>query len=87
MKRAGIFCILVVVIFGGAHLWAADEYPSKPVQLVCPYGAGGLTDLVARFLADRMPKYLGQSIVVVNKPGGATAIGTGFVAGSNKMLK
>ncbi len=82
MKRIWVAYMLLVVILGTATLWAADEYPSKPIQLVCPYGAGGLTDMVARFVAEKMAKYLGQPLVVVNKPGGATSIGTGFVASS-----
>ena len=82
MKKIGIACILFLLMFGPLALRAADEYPSKPIQLVCPYGAGGLTDIVARFVAEKMARYLGQPLMVVNKPGGATAIGTGFVAGS-----
>lgn len=61
---------------------AAEEYPNRPIQLICPYGAGGLTDLVARMVGDKMGKILGNSIQVINKPGAGTSIGESFVASS-----
>ncbi len=58
----------------------ADAYPSKPIEWVVPYAAGGGTDIVARVLSEPMGKALGQSIIVVNKPGAATNIGADAVA-------
>lgn len=58
----------------------ADAYPSKPIEWVVPYAAGGGTDVVARVLSEPMGKALGQSIIVVNKPGAATNIGADAVA-------
>ena len=58
----------------------ADAYPSKPIEWVVPYAAGGGTDVVARVLSEPMGKALGQSIIVVNKPGAATSIGADAVA-------
>jgi tripartite-type tricarboxylate transporter receptor subunit TctC len=81
MKKTGLMLIVCAMVSGALSVGAAD-YPVKSIQLVCPYGAGGLTDIVARFVADKMGKVLGQPIVVVNKPGGGTAIGTGYVAAS-----
>lgn len=84
MKKPGfsvVAAIAMALSLGNSR--AADEYPNKPIQLVCPYGAGGLTDLLARLIAERMGKILGTSILVVNKPGAGTAIGAGFVAASN----
>jgi tripartite-type tricarboxylate transporter receptor subunit TctC len=82
MKKIGVILIVCAIASGVFTVWGADDYPVKPIQLVCPYGAGGLTDIVARFVADKMVKYLGKPIFVVNKPGGGTAIGTGYVAAS-----
>lgn len=82
MKKGFMMLIAFALIVGSSISWAADDYPNKPIQLVCPYGAGGLTDLVARFVGEKMAKYLGKPIIVVNKPGGATSIGTGSVAAS-----
>jgi tripartite-type tricarboxylate transporter receptor subunit TctC len=58
----------------------AQEYPSKPITLVNPYAAGGPADLLARTLATAMSDLLGQQVVILNKPGGATAIGAAHVA-------
>ncbi|WP_263770494.1 Bug family tripartite tricarboxylate transporter substrate binding protein [Propionivibrio soli] len=54
---------------------AADKYPSKPIQLIVPYAAGGGTDAVGRVLAESMKNILKQDVVVVNKTGGAGAVG------------
>jgi len=53
----------------------AADYPTKPIQLVVPYAAGGATDVVARGLAKVSPKHLPQPLVVVNQPGGAAITG------------
>ena len=53
----------------------AAEFPTKEVQIIVPYAAGGATDLVFRALAAATSKYLGKAVVVVNKPGGGGAIG------------
>jgi tripartite-type tricarboxylate transporter receptor subunit TctC len=53
---------------------AADPYPSRPIELVVPYGPGGASDVVARAIAEPLQPLLGQSVVVINRPGGNTAI-------------
>ncbi len=57
----------------------AGGYPERPVQIVVPYAAGGGTDLATRVMADAIEKYLGQSMVVKNMPGGGGAIGLSSV--------
>ena len=59
--------------------WAA-EYPEKPITLVVPYPAGGVTDLVARALADSMTRHLGRPVVPLNRPGAGATIGGNVVA-------
>ncbi len=60
---------------------AADKYPAHPVKVVVPFPAGGQgIDFVARTLAQRMQAISGQAVVVENRPGGGTVIGTGAVA-------
>jgi tripartite-type tricarboxylate transporter receptor subunit TctC len=83
MKKLSMVAIAVAVLaFTTVVARAADEFPSKPIQLIVPYGAGGLTDLAARMVAERMGKILRNSILVVNKAGAGTSIGAGFVAAS-----
>jgi tripartite-type tricarboxylate transporter receptor subunit TctC len=83
MKKLGmIVAALAVLAFSAVVSRAADEFPGKPIQLIVPYGAGGLTDLAARMVAERMGKILRNSILVVNKAGAGTSIGAGFVAAS-----
>ncbi len=59
---------------------AQDAWPTQPVKLVVPYAAGGTTDLIARRLAERMTRELGQSVLVENRPGASTNIGAASVA-------
>jgi tripartite-type tricarboxylate transporter receptor subunit TctC len=62
---------------------AADPgYPSKPLRMVVPFGAGGVSDIVGRVLAQKMSEVLGQSIVVDNRPGAGGMVGAGAVAKS-----
>ena len=62
------------VLVAGATAQAAD-YPTKQIEMIVPYAAGGGTDLVARAFADTAKKYLPQPIGVINKTGGAGAVG------------
>lgn len=56
------------------------DFPAKPVNLIVNYGPGGGTDLPARALSSAIPEFLGQSMIVTNKPGGGAQIGTAFAA-------
>jgi tripartite-type tricarboxylate transporter receptor subunit TctC len=71
--------ILLTFIFGvGAA--QAQPFPNKAVRLVVPFAAGGSTDVIARILAPRMAEAWGQQVIVDNRPGGNTTIGTEIVA-------
>lgn len=59
-----------------------QAFPARTVRIVVPYSPGGGTDLIARTLADIMAKDLGQTVIVENKPGGGTVIGSDLVARS-----
>lgn len=59
---------------------AGDSYPSKPIQIIVPYGPGGSTDFAARNLAVGLERKLGQTVVVVNRPGASGTIGVMSVA-------
>ena len=60
----------------------ADTYPSRPVKIIVPFGAGGPTDVFVRELAVELQKSLHQSFVIENRPGAGTTIGTDYVAKS-----
>lgn len=59
---------------------AADNYPSRPIKLIVPFGAGGSTDIVARLLADKMGPILGQAVIIENKGGAGGSIGASEIA-------
>ena len=63
-----------------ATVASAQAYPTRPIEWVVPYPAGGGSDVVARSLTDAMGKLLGQPIIINNKPGAATNIGADYVA-------
>jgi tripartite-type tricarboxylate transporter receptor subunit TctC len=63
--------------------WAqAGRYPNRPITLVVPFAPGGSVDVSGRAIADRLGKWLGQTIVIDNRGGAGGAIGTSFVARS-----
>lgn len=59
---------------------AGENFPNKPITVVVPFAAGGSLDVTARILAPKMRDYLGQPIVVLNKPGGGSSVGARTVA-------
>ncbi len=59
---------------------AAQNFPTRPVRIIVPFPAGGPTDVLARVIAQRMSENWGQPVVVENRPGGNTTIGTQLVA-------
>ena len=66
-----VAAVVAALAIGGApSAQSADDYPSKPVQIIVAYGAGGGTDRQARLLAPALEKALGQPVVVQNLPGG-----------------
>jgi tripartite-type tricarboxylate transporter receptor subunit TctC len=73
--------VLFITLFALSQTVFAEEYPSKPIQLLVPFAPGGTTDIVARVIAEPLTKILGQSVIVVNRPGG------GGVVGANELAK
>jgi len=76
MKKL-LFAWLVMLCASGAE---AQTYPSKPIRWVVPYPGGGITDSVTRIVTQKMATSLGQPIVVDNRPGANSILGTDLVA-------
>lgn len=59
---------------------AAEQFPSRPVRIIIPSGAGGITDILGRVIAPRLTENLGQQIVIDNRPGASGIVGSQIVA-------
>jgi len=78
MTKRALFGVALVFALTGAP--AAQDYPARPITLVVPYAAGGGNDVMARIVAEKMSKSLGQQIVIENKGGAGGSIATRQVA-------
>jgi len=78
--RFGPLVIAMLLAMTGSVL--AQAFPSKPIRIVVPAAPGGGTDILARLLSPKLNEQFGQPIVIENRAGGATMIGTEFVARS-----
>ena len=78
-KAAGTLCAGAALL-ATTQVAQAQGYPSRPVRLIVPYSAGGATDIVARIVAQKLPEFLGQQVVIDNRPGAGGLIGTETVA-------
>lgn len=77
MKKLAIFGLAAMIaLFIGSAPVLADDYPSKPITLIIPLGAGGSHDLNARVFTSVIPTYLGQAMVVKLMPGAGGQTGT-----------
>lgn len=81
-KAISFSSLVLATTLGAAAAVAAQSYPVKPIRMVVPYAPGGPADIVARLLAERLSQNLGQPIVVLNKDGAGTIIGTEYAARS-----
>jgi len=80
-SRRDRIALLALALLAAVPLCApAQQFPARPVRLVVPYPPGGANDAVARLLAPRMAEQLGQNVVVDNRGGGNTIIGSELVA-------
>ncbi|MGH7290754.1 MAG: Bug family tripartite tricarboxylate transporter substrate binding protein, partial [Myxococcota bacterium] len=67
----------VLLLSSGA---LAQTYPAKPLRVIVPFPAGGAIDLQARVIGQKLNERLGQPVIVDNRPGAATLVGTEFAA-------
>jgi tripartite-type tricarboxylate transporter receptor subunit TctC len=82
VKLLGSFVTLFAMLVMAPSVGAA-AYPEKPIRMIVPWPAGGVTDVIARIVAERLGAALGQPVIVDNRGGASTIIGTEIVAKSS----
>jgi tripartite-type tricarboxylate transporter receptor subunit TctC len=85
MKRKSLVLILAMVAIGIVCAFGTsrgEEFPTKAIEIIAPFTPGSPLDVVARIVADTAPKYLGQPVVVVNKPGAGGSLGAADILNS-----
>ena len=82
VARASIFVAAVALTIWWAPPCLAQDYPTRPVKIVVPFGAGGPADVYSRVLAQHLSEALKQPFVVEDRPGAGSIIGTDAVAKS-----
>jgi tripartite-type tricarboxylate transporter receptor subunit TctC len=79
-KRCLLLLLFLVLAFRSSF---ADDWPTRPIQIVVAFGAGGTVDIIARMVGDKLAAALGQPIVIEDKPGAGGNIGAAAVARAN----
>ncbi len=82
VQRVSSLVALAMLSFAAAAPCTAQEYPSHPIKMIVPFGAGGPTDIFTRLLAEELRKALKEPFVMENRPGAGTIIGTEAAAKS-----
>ena len=81
----GCCCVAALIalsLIAVLPLAKAQDYPTRPITIVVPYTPGGSTEILARFVGQKLEERLGKSVVIENKPGAGTMIGSNQVAKS-----
>jgi tripartite-type tricarboxylate transporter receptor subunit TctC len=80
VRSAGIF---IFAIAGWSMTPAlANDYPTRPIHLIVPFAAGGITDISSRLLGAKLGEKFSQTVVIENRAGGNAVIGSEYVAKS-----
>src|SRR5664279_4579960 len=77
MRRLLTVMVATLLALASTGIAAAQDYPAHPITMIVPFPAGGATDTLARFLAEKMRGILGQPIIIENVAGAAGSIGVG----------
>ena len=78
--RVLLWAALIMPWFAAAAPARAEDFPTRPIHLIIPYGPGGIVDFTGRELAQKMSENLGQPVVADNRPGAGGIVGVDFVA-------
>ena len=81
MRRFIQLLLIISVFFGFISFSQAQEFPSKPIKIIVPFGPGGIADLTARPVAQKMSELMGQGVIVENRPG------AGGIAAAEAVVK
>lgn len=73
---------LLAAALMASNLQAAENYPTRPIRMIIPSGAGGITDIIGRAIAPKLADSLGQQLVIDNRPGASGILGSAIVAKS-----
>lgn len=73
-RRTALGLVASLAVAGSA--WAQGSFPDKPIRIIVPFGAGSSPDVISRLWGERLSKAVGQPVIIDNKPGASTIIGT-----------
>ena len=79
MKYRVVPVVLIMLAFAASTALAVDRYPTRPLRLVVPYGAGGNADILSRLVGARLAEVLGQPVIIDNRPGASGLLGSELV--------
>ncbi|MDX9860649.1 MAG: tripartite tricarboxylate transporter substrate binding protein [Rhodospirillales bacterium] len=82
-NRSTRLIVVALALVVGVAQGANAAYPDRTVKIICPYAAGGNTDIIARIAADFLSKRLGQPFIVENRGGGGGTVGAGIAAAAD----
>lgn len=74
-RRPAIAAAALIAAIGMQTAWAQDRYPYRPIRIIQGFSAGGVSDVLARIVGDKLSERLGQPVVVAAKPGGGGIVG------------
>src|SRR5688572_6021454 len=76
--------VFLIAALSAAAVACAQSFPTRPITLICPWSAGGPTDLHLRKVAELASKHLGQNVIIENRPGGSGMNGPATMAKTAK---
>jgi tripartite-type tricarboxylate transporter receptor subunit TctC len=80
-----LLCFFVLIIASYSNETASNKFPEKSIELIVAFTSGAATDTQARIISKYANKYLGQEIVIINKPGGGGQVGWNSFSTVNQM--
>ena len=80
MRTGWLMTAISGLLLAAGGALAQQDYPTKPIRLIVPFAAGGGSDFVGRLIGQKLTEQMGQTVVVDNRPGAASLVGTQIVA-------